>query len=83
MNIVRNGVILIVYTFIIIIMYIFISEPAAQIINGLAAAGSTVPQMTSIVSEVKAVMSICFSLAIIIPVILFIWMAYTDIEIIY
>ena len=83
MNIVRNGVILIVYTFIIIIMYIFISEPAAQIINGLATAGSTVPQMTSIVSEVKAVMSICFSLAIIIPVILFIWMAYTDIEIIY
>lgn len=83
MNIVRNGVILIAYTFAVIIIYLFISEPAAQIFNALATAGSDISQMTSIVAEVKAVMSICFALAVIIPTILFIWMAYTDIEIIY
>ena len=83
MNVVRNGVILIAYTFAIIMIYIFLSEPAAQIINSLATAGSDISQMPSIVTEVKAVMSICFAIAVIIPSILFVWMAYTDIEIIY
>lgn len=83
MNIVRNGVILAVYTFSVVIAYIVLSEPAAQMINTIAAAGADVPTMTSIVAEVKAVLSICFALAVIIPSILFIWMAYTDMEIIY
>jgi hypothetical protein len=83
MNIVRNGVILAVYTFSVVIAYIVLSEPAAQMINTIAAAGADVPTMSSIVAEVKAVLSICFALAVIIPSVLFIWMAYTDMEIIY
>jgi len=58
MNIVRNGVILAVYTFIVIIIYIIMSDPTAQMINQIAAAGSDISQMSSIVSEVKAVLGI-------------------------
>ena len=82
MNIVRNGVILAVYTFSVIIAYTVLSDPAATLINGIAAA-SDAPNMPSLVAEVKAVLSLCFALAVIIPSVLFIWMAYTDTEIIY
>lgn len=82
MNIVRNGVILAVYTFSVIIAYIVLSDPAAILINGIAAA-SDAPNMPSLVTEVKTVLSLCFALAVIIPSVLFIWMAYTDTEIIY
>ena len=83
MNIVRTGVILIAYTFVIILTYIVISDPAAEIINALAAGGSDISQMPSLITEIKSVMSICFAIAILTPTILFIWMAYTDTEIIY
>ena len=82
MNVVRQGVILIVYTFVIILAYIFLSEPTAQIINAIAAA-SDASQMPSLLAEVKAVLGICFALAVIIPTILFIWMSFTNEEIIY
>jgi len=72
-----------VYTFCIILTYIVISEPAAQVINAIAAGGSDISQMPSLVAEIKSVMSICFALSVLIPTILFIWMAYTDTEIIY
>lgn len=83
MNIVRNGVILGVYTFAVLVTYIVISDPAATMINAIANAGSDISQMSSIAAEVKTVLSICFAIAIAIPTILFIWMAYTDMEIIY
>lgn len=83
MNIVRQGVILIVYTFSVIIAYIVLSDPAAKMINGIAAAGSDIGIMTSMVTEIKAVLGICFALAVIIPTILFIWMSFTNEEIIY
>jgi len=83
MNVVRQGVILIVYTFSVIIAYIVLSDPAAQMINSIAAAGSDIGVMTSMVTEVKAVLGICFALAVIIPTILFIWMTFTNEEIIY
>jgi hypothetical protein len=82
MNVVRQGVILIVYTFVIILAYIFLSEPTAQIINAIAAA-SDASQMPSLLAEVKAVLGICFALAVIIPTILFVWMSFTNEEIIY
>lgn len=83
MNVVRQGVILIVYTFIIILVYIFLSEPAAQIISAIANAGSDISFMNSMETEIKAVLGICFAIAVIIPTILFIWMSYTNEEIIY
>jgi hypothetical protein len=83
MNVVRQGVILIVYTFAVIITYIVISDPAAQIISAVAAAGSDISIMASMESEIKAVMGICFALAVLIPTILFIWMSFTNEEIIY
>ena len=83
MNVVRQGVILIVYTFAVIITYIVISDPAAQIISAVAAAGSDIGIMASMESEIKAVMGICFALAVLIPTILFIWMSFTNEEIIY
>jgi hypothetical protein len=83
MNVVRQGVILIVYTFAVIITYIVISDPAAQIISAVAAAGADISIMASMESEIKAVMGICFALAVLIPTILFIWMSFTNEEIIY
>jgi len=83
MNVVRQGVILIVYTFTVIITYIVISDPAAQIISAVAAAGADISIMASMESEIKAVMGICFALAVLIPTILFIWMSFTNEEIIY
>jgi len=83
MNVVRQGVILIVYTFAVIITYIVISDPAAQIISAVAAAGADISIMSSMESEIKAVMGICFALAVLIPTILFIWMSFTNEEIIY
>lgn len=83
MNVVRQGVILIVYTFIVILMYIVLSDPIAVTITAIATAGADVPQMANIVTEVKNVLSICFAIAVIIPTILFIWMTFTNEEIMY
>ena len=83
MNVVRQGVILIVYTFSVIVTYIVLSDPAAQMISSIAAAGSDISIMASMESEIKAVMGICFALAVLIPTILFIWMSFTNEEIIY
>jgi hypothetical protein len=83
MNIVRNGVILMVYTFSVIIAYIVLSDPTAQMLNGIMNAGSDISIMASMGAEIKAVLGICFALAVLIPSILFVWMAFTDTEIIY
>ena len=82
MNVVRQGVILIVYTFIVILIYIFLSDPTAHVINAIAGASDSV-HMPMYLAEIKAVLSICFALAVIIPTVLFSWMSYTNEEIIY
>lgn len=76
MNIIRDGVILAVYTFSIIVAYIFLSSPFATMISSLAAA-SDAPQMTTVYNEVVAVFGICCAMAVLIPTIVFIWMAFT------
>jgi len=76
MNIIRDGVILAVYTFSVILAYIFTSDPLAQIIAAISAA-SDASIMASIVTEVKAVFGICVAMAVLIPTIVFIWLAYT------
>lgn len=76
MNIIRDGVILAAYTFTIILAYIFLSNPFAMTIAGIAAA-SDAPQMTSIYNEVIAVFSICCAMAVLIPTIVFVWLAFS------
>ena len=76
MNIIRDGIILIVYTFTVIIMYIVLSDPLATTIAAIASA-SDASQMTSIVSEIKTVFSICVAMMTIIPTVTFIYLAFT------
>jgi hypothetical protein len=76
MNIIRDGIILAVYTFSIIVAYIFLSNPTAIMISSIAAA-SDAPQMHAIEAEVKAVFGICMAMMVLIPTIIFIWLAFT------
>lgn len=76
MNIIRDGVILAVYTFSVIVAFIFLSSPFAAMISSIAAA-SDAPQMPSIYNEVVAVFGICCAMAVLIPTIIFVWMAFT------
>lgn len=76
MNIIRDGVILAVYTFSVIITFIFTSSPLAVMISSIAAA-SDATIMPSIQSEVIAVFGICCAMAVLIPTIIFVWMAFT------
>jgi len=77
-NIIRDGVILIVYEFIIIFTYIIISTPVATTIASLATAGtaSGVTQMAFYKGLVDAVFSICIGLLALVPVIWFMFRVY-------
>lgn len=76
MNIIRDGVILIAYTFAVILAYVFLSEPFAVMVSNIAAA-SDVGMMTVVKNEVFTVFSICCAMAVFIPIIVFIWLAFT------
>lgn len=76
MNIIRDGVILAVYTFSVILAYIFLSAPFASMIAAISAA-SDASIMPSIYNEVVAVFGICCAMAVLIPTIIFVWMAFT------
>ena len=76
MNIIRDGVILAVYTFSVSVAFIFLSAPFAAMISGIAAA-SDAPNMPAIYNEVVAVFGICCAMAVLIPTIIFIWLAFT------
>ena len=76
MNIIRDGVILAVYTFAVIVVFIFVSSPFAVMVSSIAAA-SDASIMPSIESEVITVFGICCAMAVLIPTIIFVWMAFT------
>ena len=76
MNIIRDGIILAVYTFSIILAYIFLSNPLALLITSIGAA-SDAAIMPSIQAEVRTVFSIVCAMAVIIPTIVFVWLAFT------
>lgn len=76
MNIVRDGIMLAVYTFGIILAFIFLSNPLALMISNIAAASSE-PMMLTVKNEVIAVFGICTALAVLIPTIIFAWLAFT------
>jgi len=76
MNIIRDGVILAVYTFSVIVAFIFLSSPFALMITNIAAASDAI-QMEAIKNEVIAVFGICCAMAVLIPTFIFVWMALT------
>ena len=77
MNIIRDGVMLIVYTFSIILAFIFLSGPTATMITSIMSAGDA-PQMHALETELLAVFGISTALAVLIPTIVFIWLAFSD-----
>ena len=77
MNIIRDGVILAVYTFAIVLSYIFLSTPLASIVGAVADAGSEFGMMATIENEIYTVFGICCALAVLIPTVIFVWMALT------
>ena len=77
MNIIRDGIILAAYTFSIILAYIFLSNPLTLMISGIAAA-SDAAIMPSIQNEVNLVFGICCAMAVLIPTIVFVWLAFVS-----
>jgi hypothetical protein len=75
MNIIKDGIILAVYTFSVILAFIFTSNPLAIMISSFGAA-SDAPIMASIQSEVITVFGICCAMAVLIPTIAFVWLAF-------
>jgi hypothetical protein len=76
MNIIRDGVILAVYTFSVLMAYIFLSNPFALVISGISSA-SDANLMHSAYNEVISVFSIATAMAVLIPSIVFIYLAFT------
>ena len=78
MNIIRDGVILIVFEFIVIIMWIVLSHPMAVIINSLISSGTAmgIGQMTYYGSLVNHVVDMVFLLMGLAPLIWFFFRAY-------
>ena len=78
-NIIRDGIILIVYEFTIVIMYIFLSDPVAHVLGAIndAAVASGVTQSTSIYNEIKIVFSIVFAGLGLIPIVWFIFRMFS------
>ena len=76
MNIVRDGILLAVYSFSIILAYIFLSNPLALLIASIASA-SDASIMPTIESEIITVFGMCCAMAVLIPTIIFIWLAFT------
>lgn len=77
-EVIRDGVILIVYEFIIVFIYIIISTPVALTLTSIASAGTAmgVTQMAALESEIEAVFSICIGLLALVPVIWFVFRVY-------
>lgn len=73
-EVVQDGIILVVSEFIILILYIVLSGPVAQVLNTLTAAGTElgVTQMSFYDLLVKNVFTICFILLGFVPVIWFV-----------
>jgi hypothetical protein len=76
MNIIRDGIFLAIYTFSVILAFIFLSSPLALMVSSIAAA-SDAALMPSIEAEVIAVFGICCALAVLIPTIVFVYLAFT------
>jgi hypothetical protein len=78
MNIVRDGVILVVFEFIVILLWVVLSGPMAVIINSLINAGTNmgITQMTTYGSLVNRVVDIIFLLMGLCPVIWFFFRVY-------
>ena len=79
MNIIRDGIIMMVYEFIVIIAYVTLSSPVATTIGAIVDAGvaSGVTQLTSYETLVSNVITICFALLGIIPLVWFIFRVYS------
>jgi hypothetical protein len=71
-DVVRDGLTLIITEFIIIIIYIVISDPVADILTALANAGSDIASMGYYHTLVNNVFTICFILLGLVPIIWFI-----------
>jgi len=73
-DVVRDGLTLIVSEFVIIILYIVLSDPVATILTSISTAGTNmgVTQMTYYHTLVNTVFTICFILLGLVPVIWFI-----------
>lgn len=76
MNIIRDGILLIVYSFIIILAFIFTSDPFAQTVAGIAGAGSDISMVNTIHEEVIMVYGMCCAIAVLIPTIVFIYLSF-------
>jgi len=78
MNIVRDGVILVVFEFIVILLWVVLSSPMAVILNSLINAGTTmgITQMTTYGALVNRVVDIIFLLMGLCPVIWFFFRVY-------
>ena len=76
MNLIRDGILLVVYTFGVILAYIFLSNPFAILVSNLAAA-SDAAIMPTIKTLVFSVFTICCAMAVLIPTIIFVWLAFT------
>jgi hypothetical protein len=78
MNIIRDGVILVVFEFIVILLWVVLSSPMAVIINSLINAGTTmgITQMTTYGILVNRVVDIIFLLMGLCPVIWFFFRVY-------
>jgi len=76
MNLIRDGILLVVYTFGVILAYIFLSNPFAILVSNLAAA-SDASIMPAIKTLVFSVFTICCAMAVLIPTIIFVWLAFT------
>lgn len=77
MNVIRDGAILAAYTFAVILVFIFLSDPLATIVSMVIDAHET-GFTQSIETEVYAVFGICCAIAILIPTVIFIWLAFSS-----
>ena len=73
-DVVRDGIIMLISEFVIIIMYIVLSDPVADIFTSISDAGTSmgVTQMTYYHALVNNVFTLCFIILGVIPVIWFI-----------
>jgi len=78
-NIIRDGIILMVYEFTIVILYIVLSDPIASVLSAIAnaAIASGVTQITSYYNEIKTVFTIVFAGLGLIPIVWFIFRMFS------
>ena len=72
-DIIRDGVLMGVTEFVIIITYIVVSGPVASMLTAIAAAGSDISQMASTHTIINTVFTICFILLGLFPLIWFVF----------